>query len=80
MPMPMHKHPHTHTQILSEVDGDKDGLLSEGEWYEVEVWFQYRVFQPGSDADPEAQYASEGDREAARRAAYDRCVGHVAVV
>lgn len=65
--------------MLSEADKDHDGLLSEDEWSGVELWFQYRAFQPGSEEDLEAEHA-EVDKEALKKEAFDRwglsaCVG-----
>lgn len=61
--------------MLSEGDKDKDGLVEEAEWSKVELWFQYRAFLPGSEADLEAEAAGEAAREAARREAFDRAAG-----
>ncbi len=60
--------------MLNEVDKDKDGLLSEEEFMAVELWFQYRAFQPGSDNDPEASQLSDEARAEAKKVAYDRSV------
>jgi hypothetical protein len=54
--------------MLAEADKDKDGLLVEEEWHRVELWFQYRAFQPGSEEDLEAEHALAP----ARKEAYDR--------
>ncbi|KXZ56759.1 hypothetical protein GPECTOR_1g684 [Gonium pectorale] len=37
-------------EICSEVDKDKDGLLTQEEWTAAEMWFQYRAAQPEEDA------------------------------
>lgn len=58
-------------QMLREADKDKDGLLHESEWLGVELWFQYRVFQPGSAGDLEGEFAQE--KQESRKEAYDRC-------
>ncbi len=60
------------TQMLSEGDKDKDGWMSEEEFMSVELWFQYRAFQPGSDSDPEASHLSEEARAEAKKIAFDR--------
>eukprot|EP00967_Tisochrysis_lutea_P085924 scaffold120855_cov19-Tisochrysis_lutea.AAC.1 len=56
--------------MLREADKDQDGLLLENEWLAVELWFQYRTFQPGSNEDLEGEFALE--RQAAKKEAYDR--------
>lgn len=56
--------------MLREADKDKDGLLVESEWLGVELWFQYRAFQPGSEEDLEGEHALE--QQAKKREAYDR--------
>jgi hypothetical protein len=57
-------------QMLREADKDKDGLLLESEWLAVELWFQYRLFQPGSAEDLEGEFALE--KQALKKEAYDR--------
>lgn len=44
-------------EICAEADRDGDGLLTEVEWYNLELWFQYKAFQAGSEADLEAEHA-----------------------
>jgi len=56
--------------MLREADKDKDGLLLESEWLAVELWFQYRLFQPGSAEDLEGEFALE--KQALKKEAYDR--------
>jgi len=56
--------------MLREADKDQDGLLLEPEWLAVELWFQYRAFQPGGPDDLEAEHALEW--QAAKKEAYDR--------
>ncbi len=59
--------------MLAEADRDHDGFISENEWNGVQLWFQYRAFQPGvSEHDMEGAYAEV--QPEARRARFDRCV------
>lgn len=53
-------------QMLSEVDDNKDGFLTEAQWNKVELWFQYKAFLPGSEEDLDAGAAAKQ-----QKAAYD---------
>mmetsp|Transcript_35241 Transcript_35241/g.78424 ORF Transcript_35241/g.78424 Transcript_35241/m.78424 type:complete len:1824 (+) Transcript_35241:146-5617(+) len=55
--------------MLSEADADKDGYLTEAQWSSVELWFQYKMFAPGAEADLEGEYALVDQEE--RKVKYD---------
>ena len=57
--------------MLAEADADHDGLMTDEQWNSVELWFQYRKFQPGvSEADLKAAYAEMDEPE--RQAQFER--------